>query len=169
MKALKRWLVTPLVWLAATIFLIEEAIWDWTARLMARLGAIRMIRAVERHISSLRPRWAFVAFVLPSTILIPAKLIGLHVLAKGAWLLGASIFLVAKIIGMALFARIFNLTRPALMQLPWFARLYDKVMHYRNRIHAYLDHWPAYQRVKRKILALAAFVKGKLRGLDTEK
>jgi hypothetical protein len=55
---------------------------------------------------------------------------------------------------MALFSRIFNLTRPALMQLAWFARLYETVMHYRNLIHAYLDNWPAYQRIKRDIRAL---------------
>lgn len=35
---IKRLLLIPLSWLATIVFLIEEAIWDWTARLMARLG-----------------------------------------------------------------------------------------------------------------------------------
>ncbi len=159
MKKLKRLLFVPLSWLAAIVFLIEEAIWDWTAALMARLGAVRLVHAVEARIASLPSRWALVAFLLPSLILIPAKLIGLHAIAAGHWLVGSSVFIVAKLLGMALFSRIFNLTRPALMQLGWFARLYAFVMYYRNRIHAYLDNWAAYQRIKLRIKTLAASIK----------
>lgn len=139
------------MWLAATVFLIEEIIWDWTAAVMARLGAMRAVHAIERHIAALQPGWAFLAFLLPGVLLIPAKLFGLHALATGHWLLGCTIFIIAKVVGLALFSRIFNLTRPAIMQLVWFARFYAWVMHYRNRIHAYLDSWQAYQIVKRRL------------------
>ena len=161
LKNIRRLLFTPLIWLAAMVFLIEEYIWDTTARFMARLGALRAIHAVEERIAALPPRWAFFAFLLPSSILIPAKLIGLHAIASGHWLLGSLTFVLAKIAGMALFSRIFNLTRPALMQIGWFAWLYKWVMYYRNRIHAYLDNWPAYQRVKQSLKSLLYMVKGK--------
>ena len=163
MQKIKRLLLAPLSWLAAAIFLIEEAIWDWTAALMAKLGALRLIHAIEKRIAALPPRWAFFTFLLPSLILIPAKLIGLHAVVAGHWLFGGFVILLAKLLGMAFFSRIFNLTRPALMQLAWFARLYDFVMHYRNRIHAFLDHWPAYQRIKQRILALANALKSRFR------
>jgi hypothetical protein len=159
LQKLKRLLLVPLSWFAAIVFLIEEAIWDWTARLMARLGAMRMVHAIETRIAALPPRWALFTFLLPSLILIPAKLIGLHAIAAGHWLIGSTVFILAKLLGMALFSRIFNLTRPALMQLGWFARLYEKVMHYRNRIHAYLDGWAAYQRIKLRIKTLVASIK----------
>ncbi len=159
MKKIKRLLLAPLSWFAAIIFLIEEAIWDWTASLMAKLGAVRLVHAVEKHIASLPPRWALFTFLLPSLILIPAKLIGLHTIAAGHWLIGSGVFLLAKLLGMALFSRIFNLTRPALMQLAWFAHLYAFVMYYRNRIHTYLDNWPAYQRIKQRIKTLVASIK----------
>jgi hypothetical protein len=126
---------------------------------MARLGAMRLVHAIETRIAALPPRWALATFLLPSLILIPAKLIGLHAIAAGHWLLGSTVFILAKLLGMALFSRIFNLTRPALMQLAWFERLYNAVMHYRNRIHAYLDNWPAYQRIKLRIKTLVAFIK----------
>lgn len=161
LKKIKRLLLTPLIWVAALVFLIEEFIWDSTARLMARLGALRAIHAVEKHIAALPPRWAVIAFLLPSSILIPAKLIGLQAIAHGHWLLGSTTFVLAKIAGMALFSRIFNLTRTALLQVHWFARLYERVMFYRNRIHAYLDNWAAYQRAKRAIVSLASLLKGK--------
>lgn len=163
MQKIKRLLLVPLSWLAAIVFLIEEAIWDWTAKLMSKLGAMRLIRAIETRIAALHPRWALVTFLLPSLILIPAKLIGLHAIAAGHWLFGSAVFILAKLLGMALFSRIFNLTRPALMQLGWFARLYATVMYYRNRIHAYLDNWPAYQRIKHRILDMVNVIKSRFR------
>ena len=159
LQKLKRLLLVPLSWLVAIVFLIEEAIWDWTAKLMAKLGAVRLVHAIEKHIASLLPRWALVTFLLPSLILIPAKLIGLHAIASGHLFVGSGVFILAKLLGMALFSRIFNLTRPALMQLAWFARLYEFVMRYRNRIHAYLDNWAAYQRIKLHIKTLVASIK----------
>lgn len=161
MKKIKRLLLIPLIWLAALVFLVEEFIWDATARFMARLGALRAIHAIEKHIAALPPRWAVLAFLLPSSILIPAKLIGLHAIANGHLMLGSITFVLAKIAGMALFSRIFNLTRPALMQVLWFSRLYEWIMFYRNRIHAYLDNWPAYQQVKRRLAAIRFMIKGR--------
>ncbi|MDO8369344.1 MAG: hypothetical protein Q7S71_01280 [Candidatus Nitrotoga sp.] len=160
---MKRLILAPLTWLAAMFFLIEEFIWDQTARLMAWLGTLPVVHAIERHITGLSPRWAVFAFLLPSSILIPAKLIGLHAIASGHWYFGAAIFVVAKLVGIALFSRIFNLTRPALMQVRWFAWLYNKVMYYRNLIHSYLDQWPAYQLVKQRIKSLIARIKSIIR------
>jgi hypothetical protein len=154
-----RLLLTPFTWLAAIVFLVEEVIWDWTAAFMAKLGAIRIIHAIEKRIAALPPRWALFTFLLPSLILIPAKLIGLHAIAKGHWVIGSTVFILAKIAGMALFSRIFNLTRPALMQFGWFVWLYTKVMYYRNRIHDYLANWQSFQLVKQRIHALIVKIK----------
>ncbi|MCX7194699.1 MAG: hypothetical protein NTV37_02110 [Proteobacteria bacterium] len=160
---MKRLILAPLTWLAAMFFLIEEFIWDQTARLMAWLGTLPVVRALERHIAGLSPRWAVFAFLLPSSTLIPAKLIGLHAIATGHWYFGAAIIVVAKLLGIALFSRIFNLTRPALMQVSWFAWLYNRVMYYRNLIHSYLDQWAAYQLVKQRIKSLIARIKAIIR------
>ncbi len=162
---LKHYLFAPFVWVAAAIFLVEEFIWDWTAAFMARLGAVRLVHAVEKHIAGLHPRWAFLAFILPSVIFVPAKLIGLHAIATGHWMIGSGVFIFAKIAGFALFSRIFNLTRPALMQLGWFARVYEWVMYYRNRIHAFLDSWHAYQRIKQRIRTMLTELRTGLRRL----
>ena len=159
MHKIKLWLLAPFTWTVAIIFLIEEAIWDWSAALMARLGAIRLVHAVEARIAALPPRWALFTFLLPSITLIPAKIIALHTIASGHWLIGVAILGMAKLVGMALFSRIFNLTRPALMQLPWFAGLYATVMHYRDHIHTYLESWQAYQHIKQRIVALIASIK----------
>lgn len=163
LRKLKRVAATPFVWLAATIFLIEEAIWDGTAAFMARLGAIRAVHAAEKYIAKLPAHGAFLMFILPSLIFVPAKLFGVRAIATGHWLLGSGILLFAKVAGFALFSRIFNLTRPTLMQLAWFAHMHAWIMGYRNRIHAYLDGRQAYQRIKQRIRALWQSIRSALR------
>ncbi len=159
-RILRKVLLKPAIWLLAIIFLIEEFLWDKTGDLMARLGALRLVHLVEQWISSMSAYPAMLVFLMPSATLIPAKLIGLHAIATGHVLLGSGVFLAAKVIGMALFSRIFTLTRPALLQLSWFHKLYEKVMEYRNRIHAYLDTWAAYQLVRQRIRAVLQALKG---------
>lgn len=157
---MKRILLNPLIWLLAGIFLVEEYLWNLTARLMAHLGALRLIHTLENYISKLSPRWAIFVFILPSSILFPAKLIGLRLISNGHLFMGTLTFVIAKVSGVALVSRIFNLTKPTLMKVPGFARLYEQVMYYRNRIHAYLDGWLAYQIVKQRINGLVDRAKG---------
>jgi hypothetical protein len=154
MQRIKKLFLAPFTWSLALLFLVEEWLWDASAKLMARLAVLRYVNALEQRIAALPARWALLAFLLPSTILIPAKLIGLHAITSGHWLIGTATFITAKLVGMALFSRIFNLTRPALMQLLWFVKVYEFVMRYRNRIHDYLAQWQAYQAIKTRIQAV---------------
>lgn len=64
---------------------------------MAHLGAVRIVHALEQRIAALHPRWALFTFLLPSLILVPAKLIALHVMAAGHWLIGGGVFILGKV------------------------------------------------------------------------
>ena len=48
---------------------------------------------------------------------------------------GVGVFFLAKVVGTALFARVFALTSPALMRLPWFKRLYDWFVPFKARLY----------------------------------
>ena len=63
-------------------------------------------------------------FLLPALLLLPVKLAALALIVRGKPLLGALVIVVAKLLGTAVVARLFTLTQPALLQMPWFARLY---------------------------------------------
>jgi hypothetical protein len=76
----------------------------------------------ERRVASLGPRWAFALLLVPALALLPVKIGALWLLALGRVAAGLAILLVAKIVGTAAVARLFVLTRPQLMRLPWFAR-----------------------------------------------
>lgn len=110
--------------LLALLILFEEWGWDPLQRALARLGRLPLLRQIEGLISRLPPRAALVVFLLPMLLLLPIKLAALALIARGQPILGALVIVAAKLVGTATVARLFALTRPALMQLAWFARLY---------------------------------------------
>lgn len=76
----------------------------------------------ERRVARLGPRWAFALLLVPALALLPAKIGALWLLALGRVAAGLAILLAAKIVSTAAVARLFVLTQPQLMRLPWFAR-----------------------------------------------
>jgi hypothetical protein len=64
----------------------------------------------------------------PVVLLLPIKFIGLWMLARGYWLGAMATLGAAKVVSMGFTAFIFDVTRPKLLQLPWFCRLYEWVL-----------------------------------------
>lgn len=126
MRLLWRWLVVLLEWLAALVILFEEWGWEPLQRLMQRLAQWPLVATVEAHIGALSPIPALLVFALPSLLLLPVNLFGLWLTAQGQAGFGSAVIVAAKLLSTTLVARIFTLTRPALLQLSWFARLYAR-------------------------------------------
>lgn len=118
-------LLAPLAYLAALVLLLEEWFWDTGARIGAWLGAWPPLRALEARIRALPPYGALAAFVLPGLLLLPVKIVALYAIAHGHAVSGASVFVAAKLGGAAVVARLYVLTRPALLSLAWFARCHN--------------------------------------------
>jgi hypothetical protein len=119
----QRWLLTPLVYWAALLLLLEDWLWDLGSRLMARLTAWPPLHRLEAWICRLGPRAALVLFVLPATLLFPVKLLALWAMANGHPLTGLTVIVLAKVGGAAAVARLYLLTRPVLLTIVWFAAL----------------------------------------------
>ena len=145
--------------LAALWLIIEDWLWDSLLAAMARLAQLPLIRSLEARVSRLPPYAALVVFALPALVLLPFKLAAFWLMANGKHVLGVSVFIVAKIIGTALLARIFKLTKPTLITLPWFARSYDWVIAWKLRIFDYVKSLPAVVRARR----LLQLIRAKLR------
>lgn len=122
--ALRRVLETA----AALLFLFWEWGWRPLAALLARLARFKPWAMVEGWLATLPPYGALIAFALPTSLLLPLKVAALWLIAHGHALAAAMLFVAAKVVGTAFLARIFILTRPALMRLEWFARLYGWFM-----------------------------------------
>lgn len=123
-------LIAPLRWLFRVVFalliLFEEWGWEPLRRAFAIFARLPVIRQLEALLKTLPPRWAIVVLLLPSLLILPIKLAAVWLVAQGRVALGVSVVIAAKLIGTALLAWLFQLIQPALMQLPWFARLHGR-------------------------------------------
>ena len=110
----------------ALLILFEEWGWAPLERLIARAARLPLFAWTERRITALPPYGALSVYLLPWLALLPVKVLALWLISDGRALLGFAAVLMAKLIGTAVLARLFTLTKPALLRLPWFSRLYAR-------------------------------------------
>ena len=135
-SALKPPLMMALQVLAALIVLFEEWGWKPLSEALAWLARFRIVAKLEGLIARLPPYAALFVFALPTVILFPLKLLAVWLLANEQFAAATGLFVGAKIASTALVARLFMLTRPALMQIAWFARAYTWFMPWKDRLFA---------------------------------
>ncbi|MBO0861743.1 MAG: hypothetical protein J2P21_25300 [Chloracidobacterium sp.] len=134
-KLRKRLLAAPFVVIAAIVVLFEEWRWDDLRRIAASIGGLPLFRKIESFIAGLPPYAALATFGVPSMLLIPVKLFALYLIAYGQPIVGLMTFIGAKIVGTALVARIFDLTKHNLFRIGWFTWLYDRFLAFKTRVH----------------------------------
>ena len=138
-----RRLLQPLWVLLAIVFLIEAWLWDHLEPVVARVVAAIPLRAFKQwlaeRVDTLSPAMTLIVFIVPVIPLFPLKLFGLWLLANEYWLSAVLILLFAKFLGLGVAAFVFDVTRPKLLQMAWFQKLYDWMMAMRAKAHAIVD------------------------------
>ena len=130
-------------WLLALLILFEEWGWEPLQRVLAWVGQLPGLRWLELRIRALPPYGALAIFLLPTLLLLPVKLLALWLIGHGKVLGGTLVILTAKVVGTAIVARLFSLTRDTLMQLTWFARLYTRWITWKEALLAQVRaSWP---------------------------
>jgi hypothetical protein len=149
----------PLWVLLAVLFLIEAWFWDHVEPLIARIVALIPLRELKerlaRWVDHLSPAMTLPVFLVPVAPLYPLKLFALALLAQGHWIAGLGIFAAAQVFGLGVAAFIFDVTKPKLLQLRWFAATYRWVIELRAKAHAIVAPIMAQIRAK-----LAELLKG---------
>jgi len=147
-----RRLLQPFWVLLAVIFLIEAWLWDHLEPIVARVVALIPLRAFKawlaERVDTLSPAMTLIVFLVPVIPLFPLKLVGLWLLANEYWASAIVIIIFAKFVGVGVTAFIFDVTRPKLLEMPWFERLYEYIMALRARAAALVDP------MKRRILEM---------------
>jgi hypothetical protein len=87
-----------------------------------------------------------IVFIVPVIPLFPLKLIGLYLLTHEYWLSAIVTIIFAKLLGVGVTAFVFDVTRPKLLEMRWFERLYAFVMALRVRAAELVD--PVKQRIR---------------------
>lgn len=145
---LKRFLLAVL----ALLVLFEEWIWDVLTVLGQQLSRLLHLERFDAWLSQASPRLALLAFGIPLAAVAPINIGAVMLMVRGQVAAGVSLEVVAKLLGTLLIARVFRLTRPALMSFAWFAAIYGKVIKILAWAHGLVINTPFY----RKALALKA-------------
>jgi hypothetical protein len=118
--------------LLAIIFLIEAWLWRHLGPIVEWIVAWLPLRAVKARLAGiirkLPPAATLVVFVVPVAALFPLKVLGLWLLAHKYWIAAGGVLVFAKLVGVAVTAFVFEVTRPKLLQLRWFRWLYEHVL-----------------------------------------
>ena len=127
-----RRITRPLLILLAIVFLIEAWLWRHLEPIVERIVAWLPLRAVKARLAAAiqkqPPAATLVVFVVPMVTLFPLKLLGLWLLAHKYWIAASGVLVFAKLVGVAVTAFVFEVTRPKLLQLRWFRWLYEHVL-----------------------------------------
>jgi hypothetical protein len=145
-----RRLLQPLWVLLAIIFLIEAWLWDHLEPIVAWVVARIPLQAFKQwladRVDALSPAMTLIVFIVPVIPLFPLKLVGLWLLTHEYWISAILTIIFAKFLGVGVAAFIFDVTRPKLLEMPWFETLYEFVLGLRTRANALVD--PVKRRIK---------------------
>src|SRR5262245_18174811 len=146
MRRLKHLLLVVL----AIVFLVEAWLWRHLGpiveAIVARIPLRRIQAASANAIDKLSPATTLVVFIVPVVLLFPFKLLGLWFLAHKQWFAATVVLVLSKLIGVAVTAFVFEVTRPKLLRMAWFRWLYEHVLVWLAWAHGMVD--PIKQRIR---------------------
>jgi hypothetical protein len=146
-----RRLLQPFWILLAIVFLIEAWLWDHLEPIVARFVAAIPLRSFKQwlaeRVDQLSPAMTLIVFIVPVIPLFPLKIAGLWLLAHEHWMSAVFTILFAKFLGVGVTAFVFDVTRPKLLEMAWFEKLYEYVLALRAKCDALVNP------VKARILA----------------
>ncbi|TPQ34405.1 hypothetical protein C2U70_17090 [Bradyrhizobium guangdongense] len=138
-----RRLLQPVWVLLAIIFLIEAWLWDHLEPIVARLVAAIPLAEFKQWLSdrvdALSPAMTLIVFAVPIVPLFPLKLVGLWLLTHEYWMSAIVTIVFAKLLGVGVTAFVFDVTRPKLLEMAWFEKIYEFVLSVRAKAHALVD------------------------------
>ncbi len=138
-----RRLLQPLWILLAIIFLIEAWLWDHLEPIVAAVVAALPLRTFKawlaERVDTLSPAMTLIVFIVPVIPLFPLKLVGFWLLAHEYWMSAIATIVFAKFLGVGVAAFVFDVTRPKLLEMAWFEKLYEFVLALRAKALALVE------------------------------
>jgi hypothetical protein len=116
------------------------------AAVVALIPLHRFKQWLAERVDTLSPAMTLVVFIVPVLPLFPLKMAGVWLLVHEYWLSGVFTFLFAKLVGVGITAFVFDVTRPKLLEMGWFERIYDFIMDLRAKAKALVD--PIKERIR---------------------
>jgi len=160
-RFLKRAITPPLLALVGLLLADEELQWRLSF-VYAWLGKLPVLHQLESWVRRLPPYGALALIGAPTIIIIPTKFLAVYWIAMGHPIAGISTIIAVKALGTAFVARIFLLTKPALLSIAWVKWAYEKLMRLRQAAYdiwrlSPLVRWMRPRWRKRKSMAATRF------------
>jgi hypothetical protein len=150
MTLMMRRLLQPLWVLLAIIFLVEAWLWDHLEPVVAWFVALIPLRAFKQwlaeRVDTLSPAMTLIVFIVPVIPLFPLKLVGFWLLTHEYWMSAVFTIIFAKFLGVGVAAFVFDVTRPKLLEMEWFEKLYEFILALRAKANELVD--PIKRRIK---------------------
>jgi hypothetical protein len=123
--------------------LIEAWLWDHLEPVVARIVAAIPLNTFKQwladRVDTLSPAMTLIVFVVPVVPLFPLKMIGIWLLTHEYWMSAVTTLLFAKFLGVGVTAFIFDVTRPKLLEMGWFEKLYQFVLALRAKCRSMVE------------------------------
>jgi hypothetical protein len=156
-----RRILKPLWILLALVFLFEAWLWEHLRPLVAAVVNViawdRLKARLARLVEWLPPWAVLIVFVIPFIVLLPLKFLEVYLLVHRQWIGAILVLVLAKLLGLGVTAFIFDVTRPKLLQMAWFRRVYEWTLYWLARAHALID--PIKAAIKRRMRRILWLVK----------
>ncbi|MDP1751781.1 MAG: hypothetical protein Q8L22_20205 [Reyranella sp.] len=161
---LKRALELAFIPVAAAIVFVEDVLLHYLGVAMAALAKWPPVAHLEAWLGRLPPWAALLAFVAPSTLVLPVKLAAVWFALQGRFGLATASIVVGKMLATALLARLYRVLRPTLVTMPWFLASETWLFAWRDRLYGFVRALPVWQRtvvlVRQAKVWLAELVSG---------
>jgi len=151
--------------LAAAIVFIEEVLLRALGQAMAALAQWPPVARLERWLAGLPPWAALLAFIAPSTLVLPVKLTALFFALQGHFALAVVSIALGKTLATAMLARLYHVLRPTLVTMPWFLRAETWLFDWRDRLYAFVRALPPWQKAAAMVRRVRLWLAGLMAGL----
>ena len=145
---LKHALELAFIPIAAAIVFVEDVLLHYLGVAMAALAKWPPVARLERWLAGLPPWAALLAFVAPSTLVLPIKLAAVWFALQGRFGLATASIVAGKMLATALVARLYQILRPILVTMPWFLASETWLFAWRDKLYGFVRALPAWQRMK---------------------
>lgn len=144
-RALRRVATPPILVAAAAVLLFEEFFWRAVASAAAALARTRAVAAAERWAMGLGPYPTLLLFAVPMVALEPVKILALYLIGTGRVVAGTAALAGAHALSTLLAVRLYAISLPKLLSIPWFAWAHGAFLGARARLYAYLRGLPGWR------------------------
>ena len=127
------------------VIIVEEAFWSVFETVSGFFERYKLIRKLEDFVATRSPATCVALFLIPIMLMLPFKFVGLWLIAHGHALDGLFVFVMAKVTGTFLAARLLAITKSKLMTIGWFAYCFEKFIRWKDSVKNYIHATATYQ------------------------